>query len=298
MSSPFLKHIHSQEEFDTLLNDKSTVLVDFHASWCGPCHAIAPFYSQLADKHKTITFAKLDIDKVKSVAGKYQLSAIPTFILFKNKEAVETIKGADPKRLEALVVKHAPKADEYGASGSGSGEPASASDVSLLEYLDMPQVNCLNESQEHPLKGIVANRSRNTSDSVYLVSDADEQLLINLVFNQVVRIRSLILHSRAPNQGPKTIKLTINKTTIGFDDIEDATEPEVVQVFDVPEDSLKDGKHLHLKFVRLQRVNSLHIFVASNHGDEDETRIDAIDVFGQPVATPQVHNLRKIGGEE
>lgn len=71
----------------------------------------------------------------------------------------------------------------------------------------------------------------------------------------------MVLQTRSPNQGPKAIKLAINKPSIGFDDIEDAGEPDVVQVLDVPEDSLKDGGHIGLRFVRLQRVNSLHVSV-------------------------------------
>lgn len=280
-----------------LLNEKSVVLVDFHASWCGPCHAIAPFFSQLADKYRTVTFAKVDVDKVAAVAKKYNVTAMPTFIMIKDKEVVETLKGADPRGLETLVKKYAPKTSTStaGASGSGSGDAVTAGDISLLEYLETPQVHCLNESSAHTLKSIVANRSRNTSDSVYLESDADEQLLLNLPFRQVVRIRSLVLHTRAPNhaKGPKSIKIAINNPSMGFDDIENAVEPDVVQVFDVPEDSVKDGKHLHLRFVKLQRVNSLHIFVSSNHGGEDETRIDAIDIFGQPVATTQMGGLKK-----
>lgn len=60
-------------------------------------------------------------------------------------------------------------------------------------------------------------------------------------------------------KGPKSIKLAINKPSIGFDDIENANEPEIAQALDIPEDFVKDGKHLHLRFVRLQRVNELHV---------------------------------------
>ncbi|KIJ34641.1 hypothetical protein M422DRAFT_51880 [Sphaerobolus stellatus SS14] len=62
-------------------------------------------------------------------------------------------------------------------------------------------------------------------------------------------------------------------------------EPAVDQVIEIPQDKITDGKHIPLRFVRFQTVNSLHIFVASNHDGEDKTQIDAIDVFGVPVAT-------------
>jgi len=298
--SPYIKHIASQAELDTLLKEKSVVIIDFHASWCGPCHAIAPFYSQMADRFRTVSFTKVDVDKVKSVAQKYKVTAMPTFVIIKDRNVVDTLKGADPKGLEDLLKKHAPKEDPHtsaSGSGSGSGDAPSAGDISLLEFLELPQVNCLNESSQHNLKSIIPNRRRNMNESQYLESDADEQLLITLAFNQVVRIRSLVIQTRDPKKGPKKIKLAINKPSIGFDEVESAEEPEVAQVLDVPEESLKDGKQLHLRFVRLQRVNSLHIFVASNHGGEDETRIDAIDVFGQPVATTQMSALKKADDE-
>jgi len=287
--SPFLRHIHSDAEFKTLINDKPVVLVDFYKSWCPPCNAILPYYSELADKYKTITFAKVNMEKVPSLSKRLEVTASPTFILFKNKVEVDRLRGADPRSLDKMVTENAPKADP---SGAGEASSASQSDISLLEYLEMGQVNCLNENPEHTLQSIVSSRNRNINDA-YLESDADEQLLINLPFNQVVRIRSLVLQAKDPKKGPKNIKIAINKPALGFDDIENAQEPQVVQVFEVPEDMVKEGKHIHLRFVRLQRVNSLHIFVSSNQGDEDETRIDAIDVFGQPVATTQMSGLKR-----
>ncbi|KIO19191.1 hypothetical protein M407DRAFT_246251 [Tulasnella calospora MUT 4182] len=292
MASPWLRHINKESELNQLTDTKPVVVIDFHATWCGPCHAIAPLYSQLADQYKTVTFTKVDVDKLQSVAKKYNVTAMPTFVVVKDRQEVDRIKGADQKALRSLVQKHAPKADESSeASGSGEGGPA-PSDVSLLEYLDLNQVNCLNENQDHTLKSIIGNRVRNSS-AAYLESDADEQLLLTLPFNQVVRIRSIVIHTKEAQNGPKDIKLDINKPSIGFDDIEDAKEPAVVQEITVPEDFVAEGKHIHLRFVRLQRVNSLHIFVSSNHGGVDETRIDAIDVFGQPVVTMQMAGFKK-----
>ncbi|KAI0256532.1 PITH domain-containing protein [Lactifluus subvellereus] len=152
---------------------------------------------------------------------------------------------------------------------------------SLLEYLDLSQLNCLNEDDDHSLKSILSDKTRNISDS-YLLSDADEQLLLNIHFNQAVRVRSVILHTSDPQKGPKLIKLLVNRNAIGFEDVEDAEEPEVAQVLELPEDSIKEGRPINLRFVRFQSVNSLHIFVNSNHGGEETTRLDAIDILGVP----------------
>jgi len=64
------------------------------------------------------------------------------------------------------------------------------------------------------------------------------------------------------------------------------------------EGDVQDGKRIPLRFVRFQSVNSLHIFVKSNQGSKDETRIDALDVFGLPVqVTKNLSELRKAGEE-
>ena len=78
-------------------------------------------------------------------------------------------------------------------------------------------------------------------------------------FNQAVRVRSVVLHTADPQNGPKSIKLLINRNAIGFEDVEDAKESEVAQVLEVPEDAVKEGRPIDLRFVRFQTVNSLHV---------------------------------------
>jgi hypothetical protein len=153
---------------------------------------------------------------------------------------------------------------------------------SILELIDLSQLNCLNENTNHPVKGILQNKSVNTNDESYLLSDADEQLLVNITFNQSVRIRKIALRSsKEPTKAPKDIKLLINKPSVGFEDVEN----DAVQQIELSAADVNEGKQIPLRFVRFQAVNSLHIFVGSNQGDEDETRIDSIDIFGVPVET-------------
>jgi thioredoxin 1 len=90
---------------------KSTVpvLVDFTATWCGPCQQLKPIVEELAkDFAGKIKMGKLDIDNSKSVPVKYGIMAVPTIILFKDGKDVQKITGLKPKadlrkRLEALV---------------------------------------------------------------------------------------------------------------------------------------------------------------------------------------------------
>ncbi|KIM57654.1 hypothetical protein SCLCIDRAFT_1219346 [Scleroderma citrinum Foug A] len=171
-------------------------------------------------------------------------------------------------------------------------------EVSLLEHLDMSQINCLNEQPDHDFKSIVASKNINLPESsTYLASDADGQLLINIHFNQAVRIRKLVVRSKVPDNGPKTLKLLINKPAIDFVDVDGVADSQFSQVLELSKADITEGKPIALRFVRFQSVNSLHIFVESNHygdGDEEETRIDAIDLLGTPVeATKDLSGLRQ-----
>ncbi|KAI0807046.1 PITH domain-containing protein, partial [Fomes fomentarius] len=158
--------------------------------------------------------------------------------------------------------------------------------LSLLTHLDTPQLTCLNESPAHTLKSIVEGKKKNTG-SAYVLSEADEQLLLNIPFNQTVKIRSIALQTANAAQAPKTIRLFINKPSLTFSDVEDTDD--FVQEIELGEDDVREGKKIALRFVRFQSVTSLHIFVVSNQGGEDETRIDAIDVLGLPVMYVYLH---------
>ena len=83
---------------DDVLNSDKPVLVDFWATWCGPCRMVAPVLEEIAAEHPdTITVAKLDVDANPTVARDYQVLSIPTLILFKGGEPVKQIVGAKPK---------------------------------------------------------------------------------------------------------------------------------------------------------------------------------------------------------
>ncbi|KAH7340846.1 PITH domain-containing protein [Rhizoctonia solani] len=296
----FLRHIHNSSDLDTLLANKASglVVIDFHAAWCGPCHAIAPFYEQLSQQYTHVAFAKVDVDALQGVTTKYNVKSMPTFLLIKNHNVVETVVGADKEALRTAIQTHAPPAPAPTSLGEGSSkdESAASKDVSLLEYLDSTQLNCLNESDTHNIKSILGNKTLNTGKS-YLESDSDEQLLINLYFNQAVRIRSILIHTADAPHAPKTIKLAINRPALGFEDVDSAAEPDMAQVIEeLSPDDIANSRRIPLRYVRFQSVQSLHIFVASNQGNEDETRINAIDVFGQPVETTKMANFR--AGEE
>ncbi|HAH55431.1 MAG TPA: thioredoxin [Flavobacterium sp.] len=71
--------------FDTIINSEKPVLIDFFATWCGPCQTLAPILKQVKDNlGERITIIKIDVDKNEQLASKYQVRGVPTMILFQN----------------------------------------------------------------------------------------------------------------------------------------------------------------------------------------------------------------------
>jgi len=87
-----------------VLKSKVPVLVDFWATWCGPCHQIAPHIEQIAkDYGGAVKVVKLDIDRNQVIAGRYNVSSIPTMIVFEGGQPAARVTGADPNGLRRMV---------------------------------------------------------------------------------------------------------------------------------------------------------------------------------------------------
>lgn len=83
---------------DDVLASTRPVLVDFWATWCAPCRMVAPVLEEIAaDKADALAVAKIDVDASPNIAQKYQVSSIPTLILFKDGEPVKRMVGAKSK---------------------------------------------------------------------------------------------------------------------------------------------------------------------------------------------------------
>ena len=75
--------------FQEIINSNQPTLVDFHATWCGPCKAMQPVLDQLkTDMHEKVRILKIDVDKNQDVAEKFKVKGVPTFVLFKNGEII------------------------------------------------------------------------------------------------------------------------------------------------------------------------------------------------------------------
>lgn len=86
------------ETFKDIINGDKPVLVDFYATWCGPCKVMTPIIDEIAaDVKGEARILKIDIDKNQSVAASYQIQSVPTFIIFKKGEVVWRSSGAMDK---------------------------------------------------------------------------------------------------------------------------------------------------------------------------------------------------------
>nr|ACJ12082.1 thioredoxin [Bombina orientalis] len=101
-----VRHIENLEEFKQALVDAGDklVVVDFTATWCGPCKMIAPFFKSLSEKYPDVVFLKVDVDDAQDVAASCDIKCMPTFHFYKNGEKVHDFSGANQNTLEQKVV--------------------------------------------------------------------------------------------------------------------------------------------------------------------------------------------------
>ncbi|KAI9588691.1 thioredoxin-like protein 1 [Glossina fuscipes] len=260
------------------------VVVDFTAAWCGPCQRIAPHFELLPGKYPNAIFLKVDVDKCQDTAASQGVSAMPTFVFYRNRTKIDRIQGADINALEAKIQEYA------GASGGDeAGEDYGQGLMDLNSFISKQECECLNESDDHPLSHCLA------SEGGYLQSDCDEQLILSITFNQVVKIHSLKF--KAPMQlAPREIKLFINQPrTIDFDQAESMTS---VQDLVLDPKDLEKGTPVNLRYVKFQNVQNIQIFVKNNQSGAEVTQIDYVGFIGSPLMTTKMNDFKRVAGKK
>mmetsp|Transcript_5724 Transcript_5724/g.7043 ORF Transcript_5724/g.7043 Transcript_5724/m.7043 type:complete len:166 (+) Transcript_5724:95-592(+) len=86
-------------------NEGKLVVIDFSATWCGPCKMISPVYHELSESEdfSNVVFLKVDVDENPDTAAKYEVSAMPTFLFIKRGEVVDKLMGANPAALKGML---------------------------------------------------------------------------------------------------------------------------------------------------------------------------------------------------
>lgn len=213
------------------------------------------------------------------------VSAMPTFVFYRNRSKIDRIQGADVQGLEAKIRQH------VGTDTAAPGEPEEDYGQGLMDlstFIMKKDCECLNEADDHTLLHALS------SEGGYLASDVDEQLIINIQFNQAVKIHSLKL--KAPQKhGPKRLKVFINQpVTLDFDS---AMSTAAVQDIEVSPKDL-EGNLINLRFVKFQNVQTLTIFAIDNQSGDEQTVIENLQIIGAPIATTKMNDFKRIAGKK
>eukprot|EP01112_Ceratiomyxa_fruticulosa_P013108 TRINITY_DN3667_c0_g1_i2.p1 TRINITY_DN3667_c0_g1~~TRINITY_DN3667_c0_g1_i2.p1 ORF type:complete len:591 (-),score=177.33 TRINITY_DN3667_c0_g1_i2:78-1850(-) len=160
------------------------VVVDFTATWCNPCKMIGPIFVGLSSKYPNVVFLKIDVDKNKGTTSRCGIKAMPTFQFYLGGVKVDEFSGADPRLLEELIQKHAPKVATMSETGGHRLGSAPTPTQTPADPTNPPPAQNPNLGANHPLLSRVNAPTENTARTTGGNNDAfapDPVLLASLV---------------------------------------------------------------------------------------------------------------------
>eukprot|EP00912_Choanoflagellata_sp_UC4_P001241 UC4_evm2s776 len=269
---------------------KKVVVVDFFATWCGPCRMIAPTFEEYSNKYPAGLFLKVDVDKCKEVQRAYGVRSMPTFIFFRGTTKIDQMTGADPQMLEQKIQQYCSGENDASASvadGSDCGVPGFRI-ISTDSFMDPKKMGVLNAENDD----ILAIAFKDNDD---IFKADDEQMIISVGFRQVVKIHSLRILAPEDGSAPMSVKIFANpKSSLDFDDAERIEPTEQLSL----SQKHAEGELIPLKFVNFQSVTSLTIFFESNQGDVDNTAVRCIQIIGNGRETTNMSEFKRVAGEK
>lgn len=256
--------------------------------------------------------------------------SMPTFLIFKNSKLVETIRGADPRKLQATIRKFAAEADSDGSTAAGGyGEAAGDSTdgwvgaslpkgyANITDQVDLKSLDLLNADSQLGSASTLFDRSKPSAladdkgkgktgegeaAKDWVESDTDEQLMLYIPFHSIVKIRSIHVTSLPPRDGesgtmrPKTIQFYSNRPHIlGFEEADDIPALQSVTLNPRDWDAKTHTAQVELRFVKFQNASSLVIFIVDGEGDGEKVRVDRLRVIGESGEKRELGKLEKIG---
>lgn len=281
-----MRVVATDSEFDPELTNAGTklVVVDYFATWCGPCQRIAPEFMKFSIQYPKAVFLKVDVDQCQETAQKEGVSAMPTFIFYRNKVKIDLLRGANVAGLEEKIKKW------YGEGEEEDGDEVTVKGhMDLSTFINKSGCECLNEADDHPLAHCL------TAKGGYLESDCDEQLLISIEFSQPIKLHSLKLYG-PPEKAPKTVKVFQNQPrSLDFDSA-DSMEP--IQTLELTPDDVKEGSLIPLRFVKFQNVSNITLFIKDNLSGDEVTQLDYLGFIGSPVNATNMSEFKRVAGKK
>ena len=296
-----MQEIRSLSQFNKLKTNP-LLIIDFYATWCGPCKAISPVFETLSKQHESstsIVFAKVDVDKAKDVAQACAISAMPTFQFFKGGKQVDEVKGADVQQLTtkigyytAAVAKESSEGTSKAGPSAGTAASASTGLVSLRSLIDIPNSRLLSASNLSSVRNIAS-----PPPAGYAVASATgrAQVLIHIAFTQAVspsQIKVTAAKDSASNAPSRVqigtnvpVRITKNDEGVESNDMtmDSLSKAENTQSINVYSDEYNNGTaELKLKASKFTGIKSLMIRIDANLSGETTTvtKIGQMDIVG------------------
>ncbi|KAK9459047.1 PITH domain-containing protein [Lipomyces oligophaga] len=306
-----IKVITSEEEFGSL-SQHGLAVVDFNATWCGPCKVIGPHFEELARRFSNVVFASVDIDLNKSIAGRYKITAVPSFLFLNKGNEVARVRGANLAQITSELQNCLHYANTEESSNSGTSSAPSADVVSggvsltwksliptgfgsINDSIDMSSLEALNVEPgrtgtdlRESVKALFSEPPKEAAKQAQIVSDADSQVLVYLQFMNASKVHTILVQTTVPGesgnseesniQRPSKLKIWTNRPSIlSFDD---ATSSPPVHEVDLPAPDENGWSVVKLRYVRFQQVYSVVLFFEGDDED-DPIAINRIVFIGE-----------------